>query len=541
MRDPRFKERKNLQYRASYTCLQPTPPQTLRDRLKGHPSRAELRNHNHRLSGRQEEALIGWIVSLDIRGAPPRHFQVREMAQIILDAESSTPSRPIGKNWVTEFTKRRPEVKTRFARKINRQRALCEDPKVIGQWFSEVQKVKDQWGIQDEDIYNFDETGFAMGLIATTKVVSRAEMPGKPWLIQPGNREWVTTIECVNSRGWSVPSTIIFKGKVHIEGWFDEAGIPHEWRIELSPNGWTSDIIGLRWLQKVFIPATNRRTRGGYRLLVLDGHGSHLTPEFDQTCKENNIIPICMPAHSSHLLQPLDVGCFAPLKRVYGKLIEQKGRLGYNHIDKLDFLKAYPAAHQEVFTIENTQSGFRASGLIPFNPRAVLDKLNLNLGTPTPPPSRGGASIPSSQLGTPYTVRHVHRKGSSVRKLLQKRSKSPLTPTKKALDELVKGCELAIYNAGLLARENCDLRSAIENDRQKKSRSKRQMTPTTGLSIQEGRDLILLRNELLNKEEGGTGTSAPETLDRPKRAPPTCSECNIQGHTRVRCPNRYNV
>ena len=109
------------------------PPQTLRDRLKGRPSRAELRNHNHRLSELQEEALIAWIVSLDIHSAPPRHFQVQEMAQIILDTGSSTPSRPIGKNWVTEFTKQRPEVKARFARRINYQRALCEDPKVISQ------------------------------------------------------------------------------------------------------------------------------------------------------------------------------------------------------------------------------------------------------------------------------------------------------------------------------------------------------------------------------------------------------------------------
>lgn len=77
--------------------------------------------------------------------------------------------------------------------------------------------------------------------------------------------------------------------------------------------------------------------------------------------------------------------------------------------------------------------------------------------------------------------------------------------------------------------------------KKKNSRSKRQMTPITGLSIQEGRDLILLRNELLNKEEGGTGTSAPETLDRPKRALPTYSECNIQGYTRVRCPNCRNI
>jgi hypothetical protein len=505
--------------------------------MKGHLSQPELRNQNHRLSLLQEEALIAWIVSLDIRGAPPRPFQVRDMAQIILDAGTSTPSQHIGKNWVTEFTKRRPEVKSRFARKINRQRALCEDPRIISQWFDKLQKTKDQWGIQDEDIYNFDETGFAMGLIATTKVVSRAEMPGKPWLIQPGNREWVTTIECVNTRGWSVPSTIIFKGKVHIEGWFEEGAIPGNWRIEMSTNGWTTDAIGLRWLKEVFIPATNERTRGGYRLLVLDGHGSHLTPDFDRTCKENNIIPLCMPAHSSHLLQPLDVGCFGPLKRAYGKLIEQKGRLGYNHIDKLDFLKAYPAAHQEVFTTENIQSGFRATGILPSNPKAVLEKLNINLGTPTPPPSRGSDSIPSSQLGTPYTVRQVHRKGSSVKKLFRRRSGSPPSPSKQALEELVKGCELAIYNATLLARENCDLRSAIENDRQKKSRSRRQMTPTNGLSVQEARDLISLRNTQLDARGGVTDTSAPQPSNGQKRAPPTCSDCNIQGHRRTACPN----
>jgi hypothetical protein len=58
-----------------------------------------------------------------------------------------------------------------------------------------------QYGISYKDIYNFDEIGFAMGLIATTKVVTRANMPRKPHLIQPGNREWVTTIECVNTTG----------------------------------------------------------------------------------------------------------------------------------------------------------------------------------------------------------------------------------------------------------------------------------------------------------------------------------------------------
>ena len=46
-----------------------------------------------------------------------------------------------------------------------------------------------QYGIVDDDIYNFDETGFAMGVVATTKVISRREETGKSRPVQPGNRE----------------------------------------------------------------------------------------------------------------------------------------------------------------------------------------------------------------------------------------------------------------------------------------------------------------------------------------------------------------
>jgi hypothetical protein len=101
--------------------------------------------------------------------------------------------------------------------------------------------------------------------------------------------------------------------------------------------------------------------------LILDGHGSHLTPQFDQICTENDVIPICMPAYSSHLLQPLDVGCFSLLKRAYGCLIEDKMRLGFNHIDKFDFLEAYPQARTAIFSSDNIKSGFSATGLILLN------------------------------------------------------------------------------------------------------------------------------------------------------------------------------
>ena len=71
---------------------------------------------------------------------------------------------------------------------------------------------------------------------------------------------------------------------------------------------------------------TKSRTTGVYRLLVLDGHKRHHSAEFEVYCKEHKIVTLCMPAHSSHILQPLNVGCFSPLKQAYGRQIEEMMR-----------------------------------------------------------------------------------------------------------------------------------------------------------------------------------------------------------------------
>jgi hypothetical protein len=411
-------------------------------------------------------------------------------------------------------------------------------------WFKQLDAFRKDNGIQDEDLYNFDETGFAMGLISTARVVTRQEIAGRPKLLQPGPREWVTSIECINSTGFAVPPCIIFKGKVHIQGWFEELALPDDWRLEVSANGWTTDEITYRWLRYCFIPATTARTRGKYRLLVLDGHGSHLTPQFDKLCRDNDIICICMPAHSSHLLQPLDVGCFGPLKRAYGGLIEAKQRLGFHHIDKHDFLQAYPTARSEVFSIQNIQSGFRATGIHPYDPDEVLKRFNYSVEAPydeTPPPSRGIGSGSSSSVATPRNPRQLYRKASSMKKLLYRASQSPTTPSKRALDEHIKGCEIAIYNAAFTLKELNDLRAEAGVQRLKKSRSKRQMSPNKGLQVSEAREQIALRNEQLNEQGGGQinfDLAAPGPSEPRKRAPPKCSECGIRGHIRTRCPNR---
>jgi len=83
-----------------------------------------------------------------------------------------------------------------------------------------------------------------------------------------------------------------------------------------------------------------------------------------------------MPAHTSHILQPLDVSCFGPLKKAYGSQIKNKMRLSINYITKEEFLPAFSTAYQQTMTVETISSGFRATGLVPFNLERVLENLS---------------------------------------------------------------------------------------------------------------------------------------------------------------------
>ena len=116
-----------------------------------------------------------------------------------------------------------------------------------------------------------------------------------------------------------------------------------------------------------------------------------------------------MPPHSTHLLQPLDIGCFAVLKRAYGRLVESKMRVGINHIDKLDFLEAYPLSRIEAFKSETIKNSFGAAGLVPFSPERVISKLDIRLRTLTPPASRGSESSRNFTPKTPFTEKELRR------------------------------------------------------------------------------------------------------------------------------------
>jgi hypothetical protein len=122
----------------------------------------------------------------------------------------------VGVHWPRNFVKRTDSLTTRFNRAYDRQRALCEDPVLIRGWFELVQQTKVKYGICDEDVYNFDEAGFIIGVILTGAVVTALERQGRLKVAQLGNREWTTVIQGVNAKGWAILPFIIFKARHHL-------------------------------------------------------------------------------------------------------------------------------------------------------------------------------------------------------------------------------------------------------------------------------------------------------------------------------------
>lgn len=228
------------------------PVSTLAERRRGRTISTKAQIENRLLTPTEEESLIQWIMSMDEREFPPRVSAVRDMANILLSARNSpenTPP-PVGKNWTRRFVDRHDQLHSKYTRKFDHQRALCDDPKAIGDWFRLVGNTRIKYGILDDDTYNFDETGFQMGFISTAKVVTGSEKPGKAPITQPGNREWVTVIEAVCAGGWAVYPMIIYAGKKNIGAWYEE--LPDKWRIAVSENGWTNDKLGVFWLRTMF-------------------------------------------------------------------------------------------------------------------------------------------------------------------------------------------------------------------------------------------------------------------------------------------------
>jgi hypothetical protein len=244
-----------------------------------------------------------------------------------------------------------------------------------------------------------DEEGLALGMCVNSQVLASSSKK-RTYTKSPEDREWVSIVEAVSATGRKIRPLVIFKGKDLQSSWFPHDNIP-DWFYTSSEKGWTSNNVAFEWLQRIFLIDTVPKNSIG-RILVLDGHGSHITVDFLYTCKVNNVHLVFLPAHSSHVLQPLDLSCFSPIKSRYRQQIASLASLDDSaKIKKHRFIEYYHCAREESLTERVIRAGWKASGISPWNPEKAYASSQVKgklKGKPTTPPRPKHGQIPLDPL-----------------------------------------------------------------------------------------------------------------------------------------------
>jgi len=145
--------------------------------------------------------------------------------------------------------------------------------------------VIEKYRITAENIYNFDEKGFLMGLGRIVKRIMTKDALKSGRVTkskQDGSREFLSCLACISAIGKWIPPLLVYKGDSGdlISTWVDEVTTDSQAHFTVSSNGWSNNKIGLMWLQKVFERYTKLARATQKRLLIVDGHSSHVNMAF---------------------------------------------------------------------------------------------------------------------------------------------------------------------------------------------------------------------------------------------------------------------
>ena len=316
---------------------------------------------NRALNPAQEQAVCEFIElrsSFDIRC---RLEVIRRCANSILKAAGET--RVVSRDWPTRFVTRHPEFHKRKQKPLASIRKDIEWLELLAR-HEEFHKLRAEWGIPAEDVWNMDETGFRIGVGKTRWVIS-THLVKSLVLADPDNRDYITSVECINGAGIAMAPLVILQGQLILDKWaFND--LHGDTLLAVSESGYSNDDIAFAWL-KHFEIHSRKIMKGEYRLLILDGYGSYLTWEFWDFADKNKIILFWFVAHSTHLTQPLDVGCFQPMKHYHTEAIDRACRAGGTEFTKTDFLAASETIRRNTFKASTIRSVWQKTGLIPYN------------------------------------------------------------------------------------------------------------------------------------------------------------------------------
>jgi hypothetical protein len=275
---------------------------------------------------------------------------------------------------------------------------------------------------------------------------------------QDGSREFISLLACICADGSALPPALIYKGASGDlqSSWTDDLITEDQAFFTTSATGWSSDAHGLQWLQKVFDPATVQKAGRSRRLLIVDGHSSHINMAFLDMCDKLRILIMVLPPHSTHRLQPLDVSLFLPLATRYSQKIQQLLHQSdaITSITKRTFWSCFKPAWDSSFTEANILSGFRKTGIWPLEPTQVVNIIALE-------PSLPESSL--QRLKTPVTAKGMRQFHKAYL----------ANPSPSLVRQLFRANNVLATQAAIADHRAKGLLQALQIEKKKRQRSKR--------------------------------------------------------------------
>lgn len=328
------------------------------------------------LEPEMEQKVFSYVISMQELGFGLTVEQVKVVAFEVAEASGrghffNKQKRRASKKWWRNF-KERYGLTLRVPENLSSYRASMGNPVMVDDYFDKLSETTKKLKIQDnlkDHIWNVDETGL-MFVVKANKVVAEI---GKKFIYRrtySERGETMTLVGCICANGTWIPPFIVFKGSRWNEAYKKDC-LPNT-QVHLSDRGWITKELFLTWFQ-FFLDCTNGSPKP--MLLLMDSHGAHITPQVIELAKENDVHILTFPSHTTHILQPLDVGVYKSLKSAWQRELndymaehptDKPNKQVFHSIFKVPFIKAMSDK-----TIKNA---FRSCGIVPFDRTAIPEE-----------------------------------------------------------------------------------------------------------------------------------------------------------------------
>lgn len=329
----------------------------------------------------EERQIVDWIHYLHQCGFPVTKKQLlHTVSKLVENLQRPNPFKDgvPGKNWYSRFMLRHPALSKCVAQNHpTSTNQVTED--ALRAWFDRVGsyfKENDLLQVLQDPkrIFNCDETGFF--LCPKDKQVLVKKGSKRVYnRVANDEKDCLTVLVNVSADGNVAPPMVLFPYKrlpINIK-----STVPSWWGLGNTESGWMNMESFYEYVANVFYPWLQQQEITLPVVLFLDGHSSHISLPLTTFCKEKGIVLVGLLPNSKHVLQPLDVAVFRPVKRTW-RDIERDFRVEHNNgkLKRTDFCTEVQKCFDRSLNPETIMSGFKCCGLYPFDEQNInYDKL----------------------------------------------------------------------------------------------------------------------------------------------------------------------